>query len=264
MKNKNLKIGLSFLVLVFVFSIFAPSAHAGFVVHAPSYLGLSSGLVGCWTFDGSYTKAPDCSGNNNTGTLTNGPTRATGKIGQALNFDGSNDVVNAGSGSSLGNLSALTLSAWVKAESFGESGQGYILDKTTSIGPVNGWAFQVTTTGSTLQFAVDYDETNLLVTAVSNTIELNKWIYFALTWDGSSTASNVHIYKNGAEVSSYGTQTNASGNRNSDASASLRIGEQPNGLRAFDGSLDDVRIYNRVLSAAEVKRLYLTGVGVTK
>src|SRR3989338_1965645 len=54
----------------------------------------TSGLVGYWTFDeGAGTTANDSSGNNNTGTLTNGPTWTTGKIGQALNFDGSDDYV---------------------------------------------------------------------------------------------------------------------------------------------------------------------------
>src|SRR3989338_5343069 len=62
----------------------------------------TSGLVGYWTFDeGAGTTANDSSGNNNTGTLTNGPTWTTGKIGQALNFDGVNDYVDLGFPSAL-------------------------------------------------------------------------------------------------------------------------------------------------------------------
>src|SRR3990167_6079208 len=73
----------------------------------------TSGLVGYWTFDeGSGATAADSSGNNNTGTLVNGPSWTTGKIGQALSFDGVDDLVTA---SGISNTpSAFTLSAWIK------------------------------------------------------------------------------------------------------------------------------------------------------
>jgi len=52
-------------------------------------------LVGYWNFDeGAGTVVSDSSGNNNTGTLTNGPLWTAGKVGNALNFDGTNDYVS--------------------------------------------------------------------------------------------------------------------------------------------------------------------------
>jgi len=58
-----------------------------------------------WTFDErNGTTANDITGNANTGTLTNGPEWATGKVGQALQFDGVMITLDAGSGSSLDNL----------------------------------------------------------------------------------------------------------------------------------------------------------------
>ena len=81
------------LLIVISFLFIPHSAHAGTIIKAPAYLGLNRGLVGCWTFDGAYTKAQDCSGNNNTGTLTGGPTKVQGKVGQALSFDGVDDYV---------------------------------------------------------------------------------------------------------------------------------------------------------------------------
>jgi len=60
---------------------------------------ITTGLVGHWTFnEGAGTTASDSSGNNNTGTLINGPIWTTGKIGQALDFDGVNDYVDLGGG----------------------------------------------------------------------------------------------------------------------------------------------------------------------
>src|SRR3989344_1789245 len=106
-----------FGILLFAFCIFVPRANAGIIIRPPSYLGLQQGLVGCWTFDGSYSKAPDCSGNNNTGTLTNGPVKTTGQVGQALSFDGSNDFVALQTAASLNITSDISTSAWIKTSS---------------------------------------------------------------------------------------------------------------------------------------------------
>ena len=56
---------ISCLVFSILFFVAPHGANAGLIVKAPAYLGLNSGLVGYWTFDSSYTKAPDCSGNEN-------------------------------------------------------------------------------------------------------------------------------------------------------------------------------------------------------
>jgi hypothetical protein len=74
----------------------------------------TSGLVGYWPFDeGTGTIAYDKSGNNNNGTLLNGPTWTSGKVGGALSFDGVNDYVNVGTSTILKNItSSITMSTW--------------------------------------------------------------------------------------------------------------------------------------------------------
>src|SRR3989344_8190545 len=87
---------LSFLIFAFWVLPFK-AAEAALIIQAPKYIGLTNGLVGYWSFDGkdmAGVTAYDRSGQNNNGTLTNGPVRAIGKIGQGLSFDGSNDYVN--------------------------------------------------------------------------------------------------------------------------------------------------------------------------
>src|SRR3989344_5881025 len=104
-----------FGILLFAFCIFVPRANAGIIIRPPSYLGLQQGLVGCWTFDGSYSKAPDCSGNNNTGTLTNGPVKTQGKIGQALSFDAGTDYVSVPHSANFNpGANPFTVSTWIK------------------------------------------------------------------------------------------------------------------------------------------------------
>src|SRR3989344_3577385 len=104
------------ILTVACFVLWSSDANAGVIVNRPLALGLENGLVGYWSFDGSAmgtTSAIDSSGNGNTGWLTNGPVREIGKIGQALEFDGSDDYVNAGNGSSINVVGNFTGSAWV-------------------------------------------------------------------------------------------------------------------------------------------------------
>jgi len=191
-----------------------------------------------------------------------GPTWVPGRVGTALRFDGAtggDDLVNAGSGTSVDNLGAMTVAAWINVETVGEAGNpGRIVHKATGTSPVNGWQF-VTQEANQLGFAVDYDGTNLVRTTAASAFSLGSWHYVAVTWDGSATAANVLMYVDGTAVGSYATTTNAAGNRVSDAAANIYLGNEANGARTLDGVLDDVRVYNRVLSLAEIRALHRAG-----
>ena len=104
MKIVNCKLKIIILVVFALLTILVIPryAEAGLMVNRTLYLGLTNDLVGHWTFDGPHmggagTTATDISGQGNHGTLTNGPVRAAGKLGQALEFDGGNDYVSVGS-----------------------------------------------------------------------------------------------------------------------------------------------------------------------
>lgn len=221
---------------------------------------VSSGRVGHWKFDESAgTSAADSSGNANTGTLGASPANPAwiaGKIGNALNFD-LNDSLSAGSGSSLDNLAALTVAVWIHADSLGAGSNGRIVSKAVGTGPASGWQLQLTGSNQLL-FRTDYSTTDLSRLSASNAVALSAWKHVVVTWTGSATATNVKFYVDGVEMS-YSTTTNASGTRASDSSSMLYIGNESGGTRAFDGLLDDVRIYNRVLSAAEIAAIHRAG-----
>src|SRR3990167_7887572 len=114
-----------YLLLAFVFSFFTLlplQAQASLIVKAPSYLGLSEGLVGYWSFDGpdmSGNTATDRSGQGNNGTLTNGPKRAIGRICQALDFDGVNDAVSTAASVTVGS-SIMTLALWANFDNYND------------------------------------------------------------------------------------------------------------------------------------------------
>lgn len=100
------------------------------------------GLVGYWSFnDGTSTTATDFSGNGNTGTLVNGPTWTSGKLGQSLNFVGaSNTYVNVPYASSLNTPNAVSLSAWVQTT---QSTRADIVTRYQWSSPYNGYGLVI-------------------------------------------------------------------------------------------------------------------------
>jgi hypothetical protein len=79
-----------------------------------------------------------------------------------------------------------------------------------------------------------------------------------LTWDGTNSATNgVKIYKNGVALGA--TFTDGVGSRVVDTSNPMIIGNRGNLNRTFDGFIDDVRVYNRVLTLSEIRQLYNMG-----
>ncbi len=247
---------LSALVLTIAPSfLVAPSARASLIVARPLYIGLDSGLVGYWSFDGpdlAANTAYDRSGNANNGTLTNGPVRAIGKIGQALDFDGIDDSVNVGTSDALlADNAPLTICTWIYPRTIGENSLGRIIERRTP-GEVS---FFLETNNVIRFFAAG--ATSLRRDSNNNSITLNAWQSACVTWDGGTTATNAHIYINGTEVGYQLTQNQVTPTDNS--GAATIIGNRQDGSRTFDGLIDEVRVYNRILSADEIKRLYNIG-----
>lgn len=241
------------------------------------------GLVGYWKFDeGSASTTLDSSGNGNTGTLTNFSSSTVwvdSRVGlnKALNFDGVNDYVSVGSGASLDNIRTLTISAWIYPRSYGSGAAplGRIIDKNQAS---NGWILflcQATancsgTVTNSFKFVQGFSTTGGFWTATSNSISLNTWTHIAITYNNPSglTTVNPLMYVNGGAVSIDFT-SNGTGTIADDSAITATIGARNSDtLRQFDGLIDDVRVYNRVLSAAEIQRLYslrrLGGQGISR
>jgi hypothetical protein len=217
-------------------------------------------LVGHWQLnEASGNSAADSSGNANHGMLSNGPAWTTGQLGNGLSFDGLDDVVNCGSGASLDNLPSISVSAWINPASMGEGGFGRIASKAVDPTFNSGWHFMKAGTDQ-LTFSARHATTNVQRRTNPNSIATGAWQHVAVTWDGSTTATNVRIYVNGVEVSGYDVTTNGSGSRADDADSNLYLGNNSGGARTFHGVLDDVRVYNGVLGASEIADLYVAGV----
>jgi chitodextrinase len=212
-----------------------------------SIANVTNNLVAHWTLDTqnvdtsqSSAEVRDVSGYNNHSDLKNhGGTTVSGKLGQALSFDGIDDYAERISFSGLP-TSAITVSAWIKLDAH-KNWNRVVNHEWVN----NGWLLFTDASGTAIfgvgQSGVQYNATKAGLTVGS-------WYHLVGVYDGS----NVRIYVNGQE----GTPRAKNG-VTLDGSGNVDIGGA-HGDR-FKGAIDDVRIYNRAFTASEVVTLYNAG-----
>jgi hypothetical protein len=213
--------------------------------------------VALWHFDaGSGQTASDASGNNNTATLgittaaeSSDPLWVQGRMSNALQFDGSSSRVTVPGSPTINNLSAFTYAAWIYPTGAGGGGYGRIFAKESSTG-FDDFYFL----GNT---AIEADINNTVGTQfaarAAATLAWNAWSHVAVTYNDSGDRK-LHLYLNGSEVA-YSQQAVTSGTLRT-TSNTLMTGNRIAGDRAFQGKIDDARVYNRALSTSEVAALF--------
>jgi 6-phosphogluconolactonase (cycloisomerase 2 family) len=198
-----------------------------------------TGLVGYWKLDeNTGTSAADSSGNGYTGTLTNGAGWGDGYYGKGMTNDGSDDYLNVPTFSQP--TSAMTIVLWIKTVGTLDSYDSLAGNSNSSWNA--GWGLFYD--GISMKFWIQDYAANV---AASSWVSGAGWRHVAGTWDGST----IRVYLEGVE----GTSDSYSGAL-TDSSA-LRIGDTVESAnRNYPGVYDEVRIYNRALSAGEIKALY--------
>src|SRR3989338_5881975 len=266
MGNVKLKSAAIFLLLL-AFLLSARAASAATIGVPTNYLSMNTGLVGWWTMDGKdtvWTSATaattlDKSGQGNTGTLTNmaqATSPTIGKIGQGLQFDGVNDYVDisGGAATSLNLNNDYTVALWVYLDA-SPSNHGLLrITKSSSNSAVHDKYGLNLQSLANLRFRTSDGKTPDDDPFTVN-LTLGKWAHIVCSLNSSDVKE---CYKDGVSV---GTATN-------DVDTSLLsptigyIGTLKGGAvlsNLLNGRLDDVRIYNRALSASEVSELYSLG-----
>lgn len=197
--------------------------------------------------EGSGTAVSDSSGNNNHATIS-GATWATGRLGQALHFDGSNDRVDLGALDIPGN--GATLMAWVYIDSFtGSSGDGRIISKADGVQENDHYwmlsTIYVNNQGHRLRFRLKTDGTT--TTLIGGSLLSGRWLHTAAVYTGTTMI----LYIDGIEVA----RGQKSGVLSQNSSISAWIGDQPPtpGTRPWHGTIDDVRIYQSALTQTEIQ-----------
>jgi hypothetical protein len=197
-----------------------------------------TGLVAAYGFnEGAGTQAGDGSGSGNNGTILRAAWSTAGHTGAALSF-GNNAWVTIADAASLDLNTGMTLEAWVRPTSNGSTRTVIYKERSSGL--------------SYALFSSDADadprttvRTNVSVSANGSTLlRTNVWTHLAATYDGST----LRLFVDGVEVDS-----TPSGLPMAVSAGPLRIGGNSIRGEYFRGLIDEVRIYNRALSATEIR-----------
>jgi hypothetical protein len=214
--------------------------------------GLDSGLAAYWSFNGADVtdKVYDRAGGNNgytDGSVATSTMKTQGKLGQALNFNGNTNYVSVPLTYNW-NANDWTVSVWASTTGclnsfcglvgnrFGAGAANWVTIGTD--GDLSGRiAVEMGPSGATID--TGYDPAN------------KGWQYYTVTKSGTT----ISIYRNGVFV----TSGSSSGKNLGSTTNNVRIGNWVVSNQIWKGPIDEVRIYSRALSAAEVKSLYNLG-----
>jgi hypothetical protein len=201
--------------------------------------GTPSGLVAAYGFnEGTGTTTADGSQNGHTGTIVNATWATAGKFGRALAFNGTSARVRVPNGAALQLTTRMTLEAWVKPSTVTSAwrdviykgNDNYYLEATSGSSgrPAAGGTF-----GGAIA--------NLYGPAA---LAVNQWTHLAMTYDGAT----LRLYVNGVQVSNV-----ARSGALATSKRALEIGGDSIYGHYFAGTIDEVRIYNRALTAGEIQ-----------
>jgi hypothetical protein len=217
-----------------------------------------------WKFDvGSGTTAIDWSGHDNHGTIQGDPQWVAGQVGGALDFGGDGDhVIDDDAGSAMNGLSALTVALWIKSDVVGTD-SGFIIfenpqgrdtrniryDQDMGDGRLNGIKYGTCVNPGDTDDEEDESPINLQTT---------EWQHIAVTWASGAGDFPVglNLYINGVLQTPSTDEPGAEGVLTGYERVMVGKGAKDEDADAgWDGLIDDVRIYNKVLTAEDIKEV---------
>ncbi len=231
------------ILVVVVVACLGVGASINHVVEAD----LSDGLVAHYTFDDiSGATVPDSSGNNYDGELQNGATAAAGKLGNGIQFDGTDDIVVIPFQLLQTQEPTFSYSFFVKTDADGDNNQ-FLLGQAAS-GSSGHFCQALTydnTTNNLDVFRTNFENDH----TIRHNVDLSEWTHVTVT--NSEADGQSRLYLNGIAIAGL------------DSTCPQTLGPYFSLGRALwpgfnlelKGVLDDVRVYNRVLSPTEVTEL---------
>ena len=226
------------------------------VAYAQCTAAVTDGLIGYWRMDDtSGNTIVDSSGTGNTGTWYDDTDNAittesvSGQVDTALDLEnGDNSYILVDTDASISNTTR-SVCLWINPES-SLSNYKSLVDKAD--GSDNGWNLYYNGSGQRVGWYTNYGG---YIELANGTMPVGVWQHYCATWDGNDGFSGMALYKDGQLAT-----PNSSGDVGgymSDAGNQLYIGgsiaDSGNG---FDGIMDQVMLFSRELSAAEVQAIY--------
>ncbi len=223
---------------------------------------LPTGLIAYWSFDDETAK--DQTGNGRNGTLMNNPTFVQGKKGKAISLVSQGDVGTEGSHVTIPTIpfssySEFSICLWVYEKSMVSSGGSYISFGDENLGKlsIDHELWRTDLNKVALQFSVgsawnDIQSPNYFINPLLinfDTTNLNNWVHYTMTYAGGM----IKAYKNGNLLGTLAQTVKVATTK-----AGIGIIRWNNGSAGgtrFTGYIDEVRIYNKELSANDIKNL---------
>jgi hypothetical protein len=219
-----------------------------------TFIDFDNSLVGWWRMDdvnttGLGAAVYDYTGVNN-GTAVNQSVQTdAGALGKGFEFDGDGDYVDVGNDASLRPAAPLTYAAWFKASN-SSSYQGIITnDDNTSVYAGVTLAVYSNNIYVRIGDGLGQSSSNRFDTIGSDTLNTNIWYHAAIV---VYAYNNVDIYLNA--INDTGKTTSGTGGSLGYTGQNARVGVSRND--GFNGTIDDVMIFNRTLSVGEIQALY--------
>ncbi len=204
--------------------------------------------------DTTATTVIDKSGTGNTGTRAGGLKLTTGKLGQAMTFDGVASSIAIGAGTGLSITGPISISLWAKFTTTTTGVPRMIYKRSGNYGA---WLQENNGTAK-VSFNFFDSAANLYSATSPNAMNDGQWHHYVGVYNGAQMKLYVdNVVANGSVTSAtifYETASSCIGCNGNEATNNV-----------FIGSIDDVRVWNRGLSPAEVTELYkLGGVKISK
>lgn len=234
----------------------------------PPSMSSDGGLIGHWSMDGKDYDGASTTGeilNRASSTMRLNNTSATqrpGRIGQGIQFNGTDGYLTARGTTDYNNIFSTpgTLAFWVYYNSTDVAG---IMYKGNQNGVASGWLTGINLVGATTpDYALYFQRyttgtTGSWYTSTSS-LPMGQWNHVVIVYDDTTISNTPTIYINGEAQSL--TNSSPSGSTRSDSGNAFEIGRVISDFNDYyNFNIDDIRIYNRLLTAAEAKLLYQMG-----
>ena len=221
----------------------------------PSYVPTDS-LVGWWPFNGN---ANDESGNGNNGTV-NGATLTTDRFGNAnsaYDFDGVDDFIEMSDISSVENVNSMTWSAWITCRSNpNDAFPNRIISKELENQDNDRMVLIINSNSNAQKIHFILNGTTNSSAISSNPIVFDSLYFLTVVYDYNNTlnTNRIKIYVNANLIAQTVNGTVPSSTPNNPYN--LKFGRHDNPATSWDGTIDDIGIWNRALNQCEINELY--------
>jgi hypothetical protein len=216
-----------------------------------NYNIVTNELIAYWMFDEvSGTTCYDEIGYNNA-TLTGTYSRIPGKISNSIELDGSTGYTRVPATENLDRLNIsenITITVWCKPYEISGT-QQYIFNKRHNSATVRFTSYNLEWISGRFKFHLNNGTSDVVLDTAPNTYAIDNWYFVTCMWDKST--SNMSIWVNGEFI----TNTTKTGDTTFQDTQLFYIGGFDD-TPEFYGAIDEIRIYNRTLTASEIEKLY--------